>query len=62
MTRRCRPIHTRLVLQQWRFELVPEESDLRPVGLITQRLRRVVGTLTKREAGDYWLTMAGVQR
>lgn len=39
----------RLVLQRWRFELVSEESDLRPVGLITQRLRRVVGTLTKRE-------------
>ena len=38
----------RLVLERWRFELAPDEADLRPVGLITQRLRRVVGTLTKR--------------
>ena len=49
--RRCAGEHVarelvRLVKQRFRFNLLPGESDLRPVGLITQRLRRVVGTLT----------------
>lgn len=37
--------------QKWRFELLPGESDLRPVGLITQRLAKVVGVMTKKEGG-----------
>lgn len=38
----------RLVLECWRFELVPDKSDLRPVGLITQRLAKVTGVLVRR--------------
>ena len=41
----------RLVLQRWRFEIVTEQSDLRPVGLITQRLAKVVGVMTRKDGG-----------
>lgn len=52
--RRCAGEHVaremvRLVLRRFKVQLLPDESDLRPVGLITQRLRRVVGTLTRRD-------------
>lgn len=54
--RRCAGEHVaremvRLVLQKWRFDLVPDESDLRPVGLITQRLAKVVGVMTRKDGG-----------
>ncbi len=54
--RRCAGEHVaremvRLVLQRWRFELLPGESDLRSVGLITQRLAKVVGVMTKKDGG-----------
>jgi len=38
----------RLVLEQWRFALLPSESDLRPVGVITQRLASVRGVLERK--------------
>lgn len=41
----------RLVLERWRFELSPDESDLRPMGLITQRLAKVVGVMTRKDGG-----------
>jgi len=38
----------RLVLERWRFALLPGESDLRPVGVITQRLASVRGVLERK--------------
>lgn len=52
--RRCAGEHVarelvRLVLERWRFALLPGESDLRPVGVITQRLAKVTGVLVRRD-------------
>jgi hypothetical protein len=51
--RRCAGEHVarelvRLALERWRFALLPGESDLRPVGVITQRLASVRGVLERK--------------
>lgn len=52
--RRCAGEHVarelvKLVKQRFRFALLPGESDLRPVGLITQRLAKVTGVLVPKD-------------
>jgi cytochrome P450 len=54
--RRCAGEHVaremvRLVLRRFQVQLLPDESDLRPVGLITQRLAKVVGVMTRKDGG-----------
>jgi cytochrome P450 len=54
--RRCAGEHVaremvRLVLRRFQVQLLPDESDLQPVGLITQRLAKVVGVMTRKDGG-----------
>ena len=54
--RRCAGEHVaremvRLVLRRFQVQLLPKESDLRPVGLITQRLAKVVGVMNRKDGG-----------
>lgn len=54
--RRCAGEHVaremvRLVLRRFQVQLLPDESDLRPVGMITQRLAKVVGVMTRKDGG-----------